>query len=393
MKRTTHQFPRLVALNLLVIFLISCGTSYSNIKKENPEPPSIEAPAVSPQKIMLALLLDTSNSMDGLIEQAKSQLWTIVNELSAAKCTDGTRPEVKIALFEYGNDGLPAAEGYIRMVTNLTGDLDEISEKLFNLTTNGGDEYCGHVIQKSIKKLDWSESNADLKMIFIAGNEPFTQGSVSYQMACHLAKEKDIIVNTIFCGDFNEGIRTTWKQGADLTGGSYMSIGQNQQTVYVNTPYDDKIDRLNDEVNKTYIQYGRKGQAKKELQLRQDNNASSYGQANKAKRSISKSSHIYKNQEWDLVDAAEDNESIIAEAEEEYLPEEMKGKTVQQKKDYVSKQSNKRTALQKEIRELGTKRKQYIAQNQPTNDSENMLDKVMVNSIKKIAKTKQLIFE
>lgn len=393
MKRTTHQFPRLVALNLLVIILFSCGASYSNNDKENPEPPSMEAAAISPQKIMLALLLDTSNSMDGLIEQAKSQLWTIVNELSAAKCTDGTRPEVKIALFEYGNDGLPSSEGYIRMVTNLTSDLDEISQKLFNLTTNGGDEYCGLVIQKSIHKLDWSDSKADLKMIFIAGNEPFTQGSLSYQIACNLAKEKDIVVNTIFCGDFNEGIRTTWKHGADITGGSYMSIGQNQQTVYVNTPYDDKIDRLNDAVNKTYIQYGRKGKSKKELQLQQDNNAASYGRANKAKRSISKSSHIYKNQEWDLVDAAEEDESIIADADEQYLPEEMKGKTVQQKKDYVSQQSKKRTALQKQIRELGAKRKQYIAQNQPANDSENMLDKVMVNSIKKIAKTKNLTFE
>jgi len=393
MKRTTYHFPRLVALNLLVILLISCGISYSNNEKENPEPPSMEAAVTSPQKIMLALLLDTSNSMDGLIEQAKSQLWTIVNELSAAKCADGTRPEVKIALFEYGNDGLPSSEGYIRMVTNLTGDLDVISQKLFNLTTNGGDEYCGLVIQKSIKKLDWSESKADLKMIFIAGNEPFTQGNLSYQIACNLAKEKDIVVNTIFCGDFNEGIRTTWKHGADITGGSYMSIGQNQQTVYVNTPYDDKIDRLNDAVNKTYIQYGRKGKSKKELQLQQDSNAGSYGQANKAKRSISKSSHIYKNQEWDLVDAAEEDESIIADADEQYLPEEMKGKTVQQKKDYVSKQSKKRTVFQKEIRELGAKRKQYIAQNQPANDSENMLDKVMVNSIKKIAKTKNLIFE
>src|SRR5690242_13523945 len=58
------------------------------------------------QSIMLALLLDTSNSMDGLIEQAKSQLWKIVNELAAAKCDDGSRPEIRIALYEYGNDGL-----------------------------------------------------------------------------------------------------------------------------------------------------------------------------------------------------------------------------------------------------------------------------------------------
>ena len=36
-------------------------------------------------KIQIALLLDTSNSMDGLIDQAKSQLWKIVNELARSR--------------------------------------------------------------------------------------------------------------------------------------------------------------------------------------------------------------------------------------------------------------------------------------------------------------------
>ena len=49
---------------------------------------NVVAPAKD-QTIMIALLLDTSNSMDGLIDQAKSQLWKIVNEVAAAKSGDG----------------------------------------------------------------------------------------------------------------------------------------------------------------------------------------------------------------------------------------------------------------------------------------------------------------
>ena len=97
-------------------------------------------PPPSAKKIKIALLLDTSNSMDGLINQAKSQLWKIVNELALAKC-EGEKPTVKIALYEYGNDRLTASEGYIRMVTPLTNDLDQISQDLFGLTTNGGSEF------------------------------------------------------------------------------------------------------------------------------------------------------------------------------------------------------------------------------------------------------------
>ena len=58
----------------------------------------VVAPA-NGQTIMIALLLDTSNSMDGLIDQAKSQLWKIVNEVAAAKSGDGTQPNIKIALY------------------------------------------------------------------------------------------------------------------------------------------------------------------------------------------------------------------------------------------------------------------------------------------------------
>ena len=106
-----------------------------------------------------------------------------------------------VALFEYGNTNLPASEGYIRQVVPLTDDLDSLSEALFALTTRGGDEYCGQVIDEAIKRLDWTKEPNAYKAIFIAGNEPFTQGPVDYKQACGYAIQNGVIVNTIHCGD------------------------------------------------------------------------------------------------------------------------------------------------------------------------------------------------
>jgi hypothetical protein len=344
------------------------------------------------QSIMLAILLDTSNSMDGLIDQTKSQLWKIVNELAAAKCADGRKPHIKIALYEYGNDRLPSSEGYIRMVNPLTDDLDLISEKLFSLTTNGGSEFCGQVIQTSLKQLNWSDSQADLKMIFIAGNEPFTQGSVSHRLACGVAKEKDVVVNTIHCGNFEEGIRTQWKEGADLTGGNYMSIEQDRKTVYIASPYDDKIASLNDQLNKTYVYYGESGDKKRESQATQDSNAASYGQANKVERAVSKSSHAYRNSSWDLVDASKEDEQAIVKAEEKYLPTEMKGMNGDQRKVYVKQKAAEREKIQQEIQTLNKKRQEYILQNTPKELADNMLDAAMLKAIREKARVKNLSF-
>ena len=367
-------------LALLVAFLFMSFTT---------DKVNVVAPAKG-QTIMIALLLDTSNSMDGLIDQAKSQLWKIVNEVAAAKSGDGKQPNIKIALYEYGNDGLSSDEGFIRQVSPLTEDLDVISEKLFSLTTNGGNEFCGQVIKSALNQLAWSASNADLKMIFIAGNEPFTLGSVSYELACGEAKEKGVVVNTIYCGDVNEGIALSWKRGADLTGGTFMSIEQNSKTVYVPTPYDDQIAELNDKLNATYVYYGASGEYRKDQQILQDKNAASYGLANIAERSFCKSSHAYKNSSWDLVDAAKDNEKVIAEIKSDELPTEMRIMSIEQRKEYIKQKSEERTKIQVEIQSLNKKRLEYISKNTPQSSKDKMLDASMMKAIREQGSTKNL---
>lgn len=385
---TSIQFlPRLATVLLLLLVTVNCQPVHSENRGGD------TAATEKDQKIMLALLLDTSNSMDGLIEQAKSQLWKVVNELAAAKCSDGSRPSIKIALYEYGNDNLSADEGYVRQVNGLTDDLDLISEKLFALTTNGGEEYCGKVIQTSLHQLIWSDAAADLKLIFIAGNEPFTQGPVSFRQACAQAKEKGVVINTIFCGSFDEGARTSWQNGATMTGGTYMSIEQDQKTVYIPSPYDKRIEALNDQLNGTYVYYGSSGKTKKDAQITQDKNAESYGQANKAERAISKSTHAYKNSTWDLVDATKDDAKVIEKAKPEELPEAMKGMSVDQRKRYVKQKSEERQQVQTEIQELSKKRQEYITtQSKQSNEAET-LDAAMIQAIKRQAASKKLSWQ
>ena len=142
-------------------------------------------------KIQVAILLDTSGSMQGLIEQAKSRLWNIVNTLTTLKYK-GETPEIEIALYEYGSYMLYKGD-YIRQITPLTVDLDLISKELFALTTSGSEEYCGTVIQRAVKELEWGQNEADMKLVYIAGNEEFTQGSVSYKTAIADALKKKYI--------------------------------------------------------------------------------------------------------------------------------------------------------------------------------------------------------
>ena len=313
---------------------------------------TINEKKTSDNTVKIALLLDTSNSMDGLINQAKAQLWDIVNKFTHAKCGNDSRPNLKIALYQYGNDELAAREGYIQQVLGFSDDLDEISEKLFSLTTNGGEEFCGAVIQTSLKQLEWGKNPDNLKMIFIAGNEPFTQGKLNYKDAVTNAKEKGIIVNTIFCGDYEQGINTDWKKGATLTGGEYIAINHNRQVVHIDTPYYKIIIELNAKLNKTYVSYGALGQAKMRMQSTQDANAMQMEEAVAVKRAVSKSSRLYKNKKWDLVDAVEDSDFDISEIADEALPIALRNKSKAEIESYISEKKTERNRIQKEIQEL-----------------------------------------
>ncbi len=337
------------------------------------------------RKIQIALIMDTSGSMEGLIEQAKSQLWGLVGELTHAKY-NGKMPKLEIALYEYGNDGLSARGGYIRRIAPLISDLDEVSASLFALRTNGGSEYCGKVIQTSLNQLEWSSSKDDIKMIFIAGNEPFTQGPVNYETACGNAREKGVIVNTIHCGSYQEGINGSWKSGAMIGGGDYMAIEQNRRTVYVESPYDDRINECGVQLNKTYIYYGANGCAKKEVQEYEDANASTYSKSNLATRNSIKVSGYYSNESWDLVDAAVQDSSVIVKVDKKTLSPELQNKTKEELELYVKEQAAKRAKLKKEIAELNKKRMAYIAKQ---NKAEGVdLQSSMVNAVKKQAKAK-----
>jgi hypothetical protein len=347
--------------------------------------------AISEERIQLSILLDTSGSMDGLIDQAKSQLWKIVNELALAK-RNGQSPKLEVALYEYGNDGLSAREGYLRMIVPLTTDLDKISEELFKLTTNGGSEYCGEVIQKATQQLLWSKSNTDLKLIFIAGNEPFDQGQINYKQACKNAITKGIIVNTIHCGPWDTGVTSGWKDGADLADGQYLNIDQDQAIVYIKAPQDEEIERLGIELNQTYLAYGSKGEAYKERQAVQDKNAKSMNQEAAVQRSVSKAQSQYSNSEWDLVDGVTNGSVDLSKTKKEDLPKEMQNMNKEQQTAYINELTKKRQAIQTKINELNQARRGYVEQEQKKSATQNTLDTAIINIVRKQAVAKNYKF-
>ncbi len=352
------NIPRRVFLVWALVLSVGAGASGTAGETKKPQ-----EDASPPPKAQLALLLDTSNSMDGLIDQAKTQLWAIVGEFTKLELA-GKTPHLEVALYEYGNSGLPGSHGFIRQVVPLTDDVDRISEALFALTTNGGDEYCGQVIQVAVGELKWSSERRDLRAIFIAGNEPFTQGQVDYRVACKAAADKGITVSTIHCGDRQEGIATQWEDGAKLADGSYFCINQDHKTHSIAAPQDQELARLSGELNSTYLSYGPDRKKAAQRQTAQDLNAAQSAVSSAAARAGFKASKQYRNSGWDLVDAVGEKAVNLEELPADQLPEAMQSMDDAARAKYVAEMTKKREAIQAKIRKLSDARDTFLAKEQ-----------------------------
>jgi hypothetical protein len=334
--------------------------------------------------IQLAILLDNSGSMSGLIEQAKSELWRVVNELTTAR-HGGRQPRLQVALYLYG-DPPP------QQLNALTDDLDKVSESLFAVAINGGSEYCGQAIEMAARELAWSTSPHDLKLIFIAGNEPFTQGPVDYREACREAIAKGIIVNTIHCGD---GIPDDWRDGALLADGKCIGINQNAQVAHIEAPQDAEIARLGVELNQTYLPYGNAAAESQMRQVAQDGNAAAQSPGSSVQRAVAKANAFYRNSGWDLVDAIRDETVRLADVKTEDLPESMRGMSAVERQKYVTQQSDARQRLQERINTLNTERNRFVAEKQQESAAQSgasTLDQALVQAIRSQASQKQFTF-
>jgi hypothetical protein len=318
--------------------------------------------------IDIALCLDTSNSMDGLIASAKVKLWDIVNDLAKVKPT----PNLRVALYSYGNTGYDAHAGWVRKDLDLTTDLDELYQKLNALTTRGGTEYASRVCRDAVDQLQWSADKEALRIIFVCGNEPAGQDPVvSLQAAADKALAKGITINTIFCGPAASGDARDWKEFATLAGGKFANIDQARGAVAIATPMDKELAELSTRLSTTYLPYGREGQYRAANQLVQDANAAKLGKGAAAARAESKATGLYRNTAWDLVDRMKNDPQFdVKKLPEAELSDEMKKMKPEEREAYVKKMAAERDQLQKQIGDLSSKRQEYLQQEAKKNPSQ-----------------------
>ena len=360
--------------------------------------------AKTPGDIDLAICLDTSGSMDGLIESAKQRLWALVNDLAKAE----PAPKLRVALLTYGSPDYGSDNGWVKTVLPLTTDLDMVSMQLFALQTNGGDEYVARVADAATKQLRWSDKPGALKMVVVAGNESAEQDPVlTLKQSIGGAADKGIIVHSLYCrqggapqastsrmgvaqtsGGQSAAVQSSinnmvvnsvgpvtastppvvvpldeiargWKKVATLAGGAFAVIDQDTGIIVMETPFDEGLVKLSTDINETYIPYGENSRWNVSNQAIQDQNAVEMNLENAASRAMTKGGKLYMCS-WDLIDALSTGQLEIGKIDSNLLAEELRELSADALSKLIDTKRADRKRIQGEIEALGKKREAFL---------------------------------
>jgi len=312
--------------------------------------------------VELAICLDVSGSMNGLIDGARARIWDIVNELALATPV----PTLRVALLSYGHNDYPREEGWVRVDSDFTEDLDLISERLFALTLNGGVEYVGRVLDRAAG-LSWThspmaESRQTMRLAVVAGNESADQDQqVPYRAVVQRMIASGIVVHSIFCGPEGHHDAPGWREIATLGDGRFAAIDQSIGAITVETPFDAELLQLSHKFSAVSLPYGAVGEARWTNQRVQDVNAAQMNVATAASRAAAKCSVLYCSASWDLIDACRDAKFDLEAIPDAELPEAMRGMDGKARRAHVAKATAERDAIAERSRELAAQRAKIVA--------------------------------
>ena len=173
--------------------------------------------------------------MGGLIEGAKQKIWSIASKIATGKPT----PKLRIGLVGYRDKG----DAYITKTYPLSEDIDDIYAKLTAFQAQGGGdtpESVNQALNEGVTKMKWSKDQKVLKIIFLVGDAPphmdYKQ-DVKYLDSCKLAMKKDLIINTIQCGNM-AATTPIWMEIARNAEGKFARILQDGGVMAIVTPFD-----------------------------------------------------------------------------------------------------------------------------------------------------------
>lgn len=349
---------------------------------------AMAAPAMAKPTIEVAFVLDTTGSMGSLIEGAKRKIWSIATAIA-----DGNADaDIRMGLVTYRDIG----DDYVTKTYDLTTDIQDLYANLLAVKARGGGDWpesVNEALDVAVNKLRWTPGSEARRIVFLVGDAPphmdYAQDT-KYPTTLAVAKQKGIVVNAVLAGNARDTERV-WRDIAQNGNGRFIPIPQDGgQVVVIETPFDDEIIILQNEINGTVIPYGPRAlQKRTEEKARQLSEVAAAAPAAASdmasyinKRSVASSEAITGG--GDLVSDVGAGHRKLDTIKDDELPETLRKLSPAQRSAMLEEKLKTRATLNAKLTGLVAKRDAFVAEHRAkTPPKQSSFDRVVEETLKK----------
>jgi hypothetical protein len=375
-------------LAAVITFILGVAITNIWLTTWNGNPVICPLPVQTPTaRLEMVFVIDTTGSMNGLLDAAKQRIWGIVNGVMRDR-----QSSVRVGLVAYRDRG----DSYVTQVLPLTEDLDKVYITLMDYRAAGGGDEAEDVrtaLVDGVFKSGWSTASPGLsQIIFLVGDAPphsdYADVPDTLTTASNAVRQH-LIVNAIQCGSSDETKRA-FQSIADIGHGQYFAIGADGGAVVINSPYDEQLGDLASQLGATFVAYGfgagaagdaRRAQLAMMTETAEARVATSASSVAKAERAYNKvvNSEAYVG---DLLQAIENGSLTLDAIDAEQLPENFRAMSPAQRKQEIEKRLAIRRDLRHQILLLSQQRDDYIATQRKKLAGDDGFDEVVAKALR-----------
>jgi len=348
----TYGIPALATATIITAALLRPrATEPGSSPIEPVRPPEAQAG----RKIDVVFAIDTTESMQGLIDGAKRKVWSIASHIREAN----PQASIRVGLVAYRD---VEESDYVTRDFQLTTDLDAMFVELSGYSAAGGGDIPEDVaagLYDAVYKMQWRDDAK--KLIFLVGDAPpIARGDVpTFDVIAREAASRNIIIDTIQCDNETPGTTEAWQQIAMLGHGEFSKIGGDGGVRQVATPYDQKMAELSNEIDSTAVILGGDRRKLYEGKMAAAKAAPMEAQADRAGYYGAMGSAAPRD-DGDAVSAVATGRASVEGMPAADLPPEMQHLSKDELKAEITRRADKRKAIEKEIDDLQKKRGEYL---------------------------------
>ena len=360
--------------------LLSCGNIEICFAQEAPPP------------IDVVFCIDLSGSTNGIIEHIRNHFWHFVHEMEQLE----PRPNFRFGFVGYSRPSFGKDNAYVKVIRDLSYDNDALSNEMFLLKpqVEQGSQFVGAALMTCIKNIRWSKERDAVKIIFLAGNGFVNSDGDTYKKAYAMADGRGIIIHALYWQSYTLPREVFgWREIGGSAGGKFFSVNVAYNHTGADTGFDtQKLISLNEELNSTYLYYGKDGKTRYQMMAAQDENILEVSPRGFRYRMEYKTSERYqkKNSSWDLVDLLAKADVKKSDFDPALLPDSLQKMSDAKFYEFVTAKNETRNkvlkqmqtlldARKREEREAERKRKEELqARNEPPDEIKPTIDNLIM---------------